>query len=381
MMTEDQSPLFVLAAGGTGGHLFPARALAQELLGRGARVMLVTDARGASLPLNLQVPLHQISARPLGKGLLSKGLSFAVMGWGAWQSLRLLGHQKVAAVAGFGGYPTVPLLYAASRKRIPILLHEQNAVLGRANRAMLPWAQALAVSFPHVEGIPSNNLTRLVRTGTPVAAAFITHRSDPFPAFTAEEPLRLLVLGGSLGAQVFSTVVPAALALLPAALRQRLLISQQCRREDLEQTRAAFAAAGVVAQTSPFFTDVPERMAAAHLVISRAGGASVAELTALGRPSILVPFPFGHAQEQQANAEALAQAGGAWIIPQDTFTPEALAVRLAALVDLPGSLNQAAMAARALGTTMAVDRLADCLYEVAKLETPAALVKKGMQDE
>ena len=356
--------LIILAAGGTGGHVFPAEALARELLGRGFRVALVTDKRGGKFSDDLPVPVYRVRARSLGKGLFGKIRSVAVMGLGVLQAIGLLRTLKPAAVVGFGGYPSLPTLYAAARAGVPIILHEQNAVLGRANRAMLDKARVVATSFPQVVGLKASDGVRVVRTGNPVRPAFATMRATPYAPLPDDGPVRLLVLGGSLGARVFSQVVPRALALLPMPVRQRLILAQQCRAEDLEDARATFAGAGIEAELSPFFRDVPERMAQAHLVISRSGGSTIAELTAIGRPAILVPFPHGHAGEQTANAEAVAEAGGAWIIPEQAFTPEALAVRLEALLSLPSNLTKAAAAARAWGTVSAADALADAVGDV-----------------
>lgn len=362
--------MILLAAGGTGGHVFPAEALMRELLGRGARVAMVTDTRGGKFSKDLDVPVHRVRASTLGKGPVGKLLSILNMGVGVLQAGLLLKRSKASAVVGFGGYPSVPLLYAASRLGVPIILHEQNAVIGRANRVMLPMSKLMATSYPHVIGLPEGCRTRLVHTGNPVRPAFATYRATPYPSLSEDGPIRILVLGGSLGAQVFSAVIPKALALLPESVRRRILLAQQCRAEDIENARSALAAAGIVAEVQTFFKDVPERMAEAHLVISRSGGGAVAELTAIGRPSILVPFPHGHADEQKANAESVAQAGGAWIIPQDAFTPEALAVRLEALIHIPSNLTKAAAAARACGTISAADMLADCVYEVIGQPTP-----------
>lgn len=366
----DSPPLFLLAAGGTGGHVFPAEALARELLGRGARVALVTDARGGRFSDELVVPVYRVKASPLGKGFFRRALNVLTMGVGVLQATFLLRKLRPAAVIGFGGYPSVPLLYAAARTGVPIVLHEQNAVMGRANRALLPMAKVLGLSFPHVAALPEAPKTRIVHTGNPVRPAFAALRASPYPTPTEDGPFRILVLGGSLGASVFSQIVPKALALLPESLRRRVFVTQQCRAPDMEEARAAFAGAGVEAELAPFFKDVPERMGQAHLIIGRSGGGAVAELTAIGRPAILVPFPHGHAGEQTANAEAIAQAGGAWLIPQAAFTPEALAVRLEALMALPANLAKAAAAARAWGTVTAADALADCVYEAVGLPTP-----------
>lgn len=364
MPTSEPTPLIALAAGGTGGHVFPAEALARELLGRGLRVVLLTDPRGNKFSDDLTVPAHRIHANTLGKGLLGNMRSVIDMAWGVVQSLRILGKLRPAAVVGFGGYPSVPPLYAASRLNIPIVLHEQNAVLGRANRAAMSKARMIATSFPHVVGLKPNGSIRIVHTGNPVRPAFAAMRATPYPALTDDGPVRLLILGGSLGARVFSQIVPKAIALLPEPVRQRLIVAQQCRTDDHETTQAAYAGAGIEAELQAFFRDVPERMAQTHLVIGRSGGGAIAELTAVGRPSILVPYPHSLAGEQVANAEALAEAGGAWLIPEQAFTPEALAVRLEALLTLPNSLVKAAAAARAWGTVTAADNLANGVMEV-----------------
>jgi UDP-N-acetylglucosamine--N-acetylmuramyl-(pentapeptide) pyrophosphoryl-undecaprenol N-acetylglucosamine transferase len=361
---SERIPLIVLAAGGTGGHVFPAEALARELLGRGLRAVLMTDLRGNRFSDDLDVPTYRLRSSSLGKGVFGRLRSFITMGIGVLQAQRLLRKLRPAVVVGFGGYPSIPALYAATRINIPIILHEQNAVLGRANRAMMAKAKLIATSFPNVVGLKAGSVLKIAHTGNPVRPAFASLRATPYTPVTDDGPVRLLVLGGSLGARVFSYVVPKAIALLPEHLRHRLIVAQQCRREDLEKTRAAFAGAGVEAELLPFFRDVPERMANAHLVIGRSGGSTIAELTAIGRPAILVPFPHGHAGEQIANAEAIADAGGAWLIPEQAFTPEALAVRLEALLTLPGSLTKAAAASRAWGTVTAADNLANCVEEV-----------------
>lgn len=361
---SETSALIILAAGGTGGHVFPAEALARELLGRGLRVALMTDQRGGKFSDDLPIPVYRTRASKLGKGLFGKARSILEMGIGILQARSRLKKLKPAAVVGFGGYPSVPTLYAAAQMNIPILLHEQNAVLGRANRVMMNKAKIIATSFPHVAGLKPGNTVRLVQTGNPVRPAFIGLRGTPYTQINDEQPIRILVLGGSLGARVFSQVVPQAIAMMPDYLRRRIILAQQCRKDDLEQAKATFAGAGLEVELSNFFHDVPERMAAAQLVICRAGGSTIAELTAIGRPSILVPFPHGHAGEQIANAEAVAEAGGAWLIPEQAFTAEALAVRLESLMSLPGTLTKTAAAARAWGKITAADNLADCVIQV-----------------
>ncbi len=361
---KDQSPLIVLAAGGTGGHVFPAEALARELLGRGMRVALMTDKRGGAFSKDLGIPVYRTNASSLGKSTFSKLRSIAEMGIGVLQARSKLRKLKPAAVVGFGGYPSVPALYAAAQLDIPIVLHEQNAILGRANRVLMDKARVIATSFPHVVGVKSGLQARLVQTGNPVRPAFAALRGTPYVVLDDDAPMRVLVLGGSLGAKIFSYVVPQALTLLPGHLRRRVVIAQQCRKDDLENARSAFAGAGIEVELATFFHDVPERMAQAQLVIARAGGSTIAELTAIGRPAILVPFPHGHAGEQTANAEAVAESGGAWLIPEQAFTPEALAVRLESLMTLPATLTKTAAAARAWGRITAADALADCVMNV-----------------
>ncbi|MDE2029032.1 MAG: undecaprenyldiphospho-muramoylpentapeptide beta-N-acetylglucosaminyltransferase [Alphaproteobacteria bacterium] len=363
---SEKNPFVVLASGGTGGHIFPAEALARELLGRGYRIALITDRRGSKFGDDLPVPVYRIRASALGQGAFGKIRSILEMGVGVLQARRRLKQLRPDAVVGFGGYPSVPTLYAAARMGIPIILHEQNAVMGRANRALMDRARTVATSFPQVAGLKLSTNARLIHTGNPVRPAFMALRGRPYATITDDGPMKILVLGGSLGARVFSHVVPQALALMPEHLRRRIVIAQQCRKEDMEAARAAFAGAGIDAELSPFFRDVPERMAESHLVICRAGGSTVAELTVIGRPSILIPFPHGHANEQTANAEAVAEAGGAWIIPERAFTPESLAVRLESVMALPATLTKTAEAARAWGKVAAVDNLADCVADVVK---------------
>jgi UDP-N-acetylglucosamine--N-acetylmuramyl-(pentapeptide) pyrophosphoryl-undecaprenol N-acetylglucosamine transferase len=363
LMTTDSSPLIVLAAGGTGGHVFPAEALARELLGRGYRVALITDRRGGTFSKELSVRTYRVHAAALGRSLIGKIRSILTMVLGIFQAEHYLRKLLPAAVVGFGGYPSIPTLYAAMGLNIPMVLHEQNAVLGRANCLMMNKARIVATSFPHVVGLKPLPHVRLVQTGNPVRPAFVALRGEPYPERSESDPMRILVLGGSLGALVFGKVVPEALLQMPDEFRRKVVIAQQCRAENIEAARAAYAAAGIEAELATFFSDVPERMAAAHLVICRAGGSTLAELTAIGRPSILVPFPHGHAAEQTANAAALAEAGGAWLIPEASLTPETLAVRIESLMALPSTLVKTAAAARAAGRITAADSLADCVVE------------------
>jgi UDP-N-acetylglucosamine--N-acetylmuramyl-(pentapeptide) pyrophosphoryl-undecaprenol N-acetylglucosamine transferase len=356
----------MLAAGGTGGHMFPAEALARELLARGHRVVLVTDRRGKAFGEALpEIAVHRIRASTLGSGLLNKLRGTIELGLGTMQARGLIARLRPDIVVGFGGYPSVPTVFAAQRSAIPVVLHEQNAVLGRANRMLAGRASRIATSFTDVASVRLEDRARLVRTGNPVRPAFAAVRGLPYPALTPDGPVHLLVLGGSQGARVFSEVVPQALGQLPDALRNRLSVTQQCRPEDLDAARTAFARAGVAAKLAAFFTDVPDRVASCHLAICRAGASTVAELTVAGRPAILVPYPYATDDHQTANARAMADAGGAWLMPQPSFTSEALAARLEALLTLPATLPKAAAAAHAWGTVDAAARLADTVLALA----------------
>ncbi|CAK0761181.1 UDP-N-acetylglucosamine--N-acetylmuramyl-(pentapeptide) pyrophosphoryl-undecaprenol N-acetylglucosamine transferase [uncultured Gammaproteobacteria bacterium] len=354
----------VLAAGGTGGHLFPAEALARELLDRGIPAALITDRRGRAFGGSLsEVPVHRIDAATLGAGLVGKLRGTALLGLGLVQSLWLLRRLRPAAVVGFGGYPSLPTVVAARLLGIPVMLHEQNAVLGRANRLVAGGARRIAISFPEVSAVSVELRGRLVTTGNPARPEFAAARDCPYSAFNdARGTLRLLILGGSQGARVFSEVVPEAVAALPLDLRLRLSISQQCRPEDLAMVRAAYDRVGVIdVDLSAFFRDVPQRLAACHLAICRAGASTVAELTTVGRPAILVPYPYAMDDHQTANAKALVAAGAAWLVPQPEFTPAALAACLVALFAHVDELAHAAAAARAWGRVDAAARLADAV--------------------
>jgi UDP-N-acetylglucosamine--N-acetylmuramyl-(pentapeptide) pyrophosphoryl-undecaprenol N-acetylglucosamine transferase len=348
----------VIAAGGTGGHLFPAEALALELIGRGQRIVLMTDARSGALKSPVFYDREQFvlsGAGIAGRGLLRGGQALAALAAGVLQARRHLARLDAAMVVGFGGYPSLPPVLGSRllRRRPLVLLHEQNAVLGRANRALARHADLLALSFPHTALVPAGTPTQF--TGNPVRGEIAATSYVP-P--TEDGPLRLLVLGGSLGARVLSDVVPAALAALPARLRARLSVMQQCRAEDLDRVRAAYADAAIAVELSTFFADVAGLLAGAHLVIARAGASTVAELAVVGRPAILVPLPGAIDDHQTANARALEEAGGGWIMPQPGFTPAALTERLLALL-ATDTLADAAVRAATLGRPQAATMLAD----------------------
>jgi UDP-N-acetylglucosamine--N-acetylmuramyl-(pentapeptide) pyrophosphoryl-undecaprenol N-acetylglucosamine transferase len=364
----------VIAAGGTGGHLFPAEALAAALLARGERVALMTDARSAAFdsPAFANAERFVLKGSGLaGRGVVRAAQGAAALAAGTIQARGLLRRLSAAAVVGFGGYPSVPPLLAArtllGAARPATVLHEQNAVLGRANRMLAPRADLLALSYAATARVPPGCRTAVV--GNPVRPALAALAGQPYAAPAPDGVLSLLVLGGSLGARVFADVVPASVAALPERLRVRLLVAQQCRPEDLNRTRAAYAAAGVPAELSPFFPDVAGRLATAHLVIARAGASTVAELACAGRPAILVPLPHAIDDHQRANASALEEAGAAFLVPQPEFTAEALAARLASLLPDTAGLARAAASAARLGQPQAAARLAD--HVLALINVPS----------
>ncbi len=359
----------VIAAGGTGGHFFPAEALAAELRRRGHWIALMTDARSVGLVSPAFEGCERIvlaGAGIAGRGVVKAIRAVFALATGTIAARRRLGDIGASVVAGFGGYPSVaPVLGARWRgKRPQILLHEQNAVLGRANRLLSRVADLLALSQVGTASVPSGVATEV--TGNPVRPAIAALANQGYTAPDAD--IVLLVLGGSLGARVFSDVVPAALALLPEVTRQRLRVAQQCRAEDIERVRVAYAAAGIAAELAPFFADVARRLTAAHLVISRAGASSIAELGVAGRPSVLVPLPDAIDDHQTANARALADAGGAWVVKQPDFTADTLAALLGGLFGDPQKLRAAAAAAAACGRPDAAATLADAVERLAAKE-------------
>jgi UDP-N-acetylglucosamine--N-acetylmuramyl-(pentapeptide) pyrophosphoryl-undecaprenol N-acetylglucosamine transferase len=349
----------VIAAGGTGGHMFPALALADELRRRGQPALLVCDARGARYvgPETAHRLIQAASpSRAGGLGRLAVGL---------WQSLAILRRARAAAVAAFGGYTAAPVGLAAALLRLPLLVHEQNAVLGRANRLIARRAARLALTFEATRGLEAVPADRRLVTGNPVRAEVAALCGTPYQAPDPKQAVRLLVVGGSQGARVLSEVVPATIARLTKDERARIALTQQCRPEDLERVASAYAALGFSAEISRFFDDLPQRMAASHLVVSRAGASSVAELLALGRPALLVPFRFAADDHQQANAEAVRAAGAGWLIEEPRLDAEALAGRIRIALEAPQQLAAMAERAAALGRTDAARALADALHALA----------------
>jgi UDP-N-acetylglucosamine--N-acetylmuramyl-(pentapeptide) pyrophosphoryl-undecaprenol N-acetylglucosamine transferase len=350
---------FVLAAGGTGGHLFPAQALAAELVGHGRRVHLLTDSRIDAVAAQAPgVEIHNIRAGRLGGGPVRAAYGLAGLAAGTVQARRLLRRLTPAAVIGFGGYPSVPTMLAAASLGLPTLIHEQNAVLGRANRLLALRVGRLATGFLETAGLRPAERVRAVYTGNPVRPAILALGDPVYIPPVPGGAIEVLVLGGSQGAQILAKIVPAALTLLPRQSRQRLRVSQQARPEDLAAVVERYATNGIAAEIETFFADVPQRLARAHLVICRAGASTVAELGAAGRPAVLVPYPHATDDHQTANARAFAAAGGGRVIAQADFRPEALAADLERLLADGAALTAMARGAAVFGRRDAARRLA-----------------------
>ncbi len=360
-------PLVLLAAGGTGGHLFAAEALAEALSRRGIAVALATDDRaeryGKTFPAR---DIHVIaSATVRGRNPLSLARTAAMLGIGTMQGLRLLTRMRPAAVVGFGGYPTIPPVLAATLRKIPTVIHEQNAVMGRANRFLAPRVDAIATSFAGVLDREGKLNAKATRTGNPVRPVVIAAAATPYAAPDTTGPIRLVVFGGSQGARIMADIVPPAVERLARQLQARLAVVQQAREEDLARVTDIYARAKVAAEVAPFFADLPARIASSHIVVARSGASTVAELAAIGRPAILVPLPHALDQDQSANAGVLERAGGAMRLRQDDFTPDRLAAEITALASAPQKLVAMAAAARSQGATDAAERLADLVSRVA----------------
>lgn len=363
----------VLAAGGTGGHLFPAQALAEELLSRGIRVVLVTDRRFAQYTSAFQgVDIRMIRSATLSGNILHRLWAVANIGLGVLQARRMLKQLKPVAVVGFGGYPSFPTMVAAISLRLYSIIHEQNSVLGRANRMLAEWVSKIATSFMQTNHVPEEARDRLVFTGNPVRAGIRGLREKPYPALLAGGTVNVLVMGGSQGATVLSRVVPAALKLLTNEQRARIHLEQQCREADIAEVRAAYAELGFPADLQTFFTDVPTRLERAHLVVSRSGASTVAELLVAGRPAILVPYPRAMDDHQTYNANTVEDAGGGWLMPEEGFTAEALSAKLEHYLNLPSTLSEAAENARNAGHPLAAAELASLVLKEETTFTPSA---------
>ncbi len=366
---------YVLAAGGTGGHMVPAAALAAELTKRGHRVALVSDSRGVRFPgLFDDVQTHVLPAGRLAGGPLGWAKALREMWRGRAMARELYKTFRPAAVIGFGGYPAMPALLAAFADDIPTAVHEQNAVLGRVNRFVAGRVNAIATSYDRTERLAPKLEAKTHLVGNPVREAVLALRTKPYPLLEEDGIFRVLVTGGSQGASILSQVVPDGLAMLPVTFRRRLQVTHQARIEDIDAVRAQYAEHQIPAELATYLPDMPEQLAWAHLVIARAGASTIAELTAAGRPAILVPLPSATDDHQTVNAREMTQAGGARTIAQRDFTAVELAKQMQKLGLDPSALQNAAGRARSVGRPNAVSDLADL---VESLDAPLSRLPLG----
>ena len=364
-MTDSPPPrgrAIALAAGGTGGHLFPAEALARELMARGHPVVIHTERRGAAYTVALEGIEHVVlPARSLAGGIVGKLKAALTIGWAASRARGDLRRRGAVLMVGFGGYPSFAPALAAKSLGLPLLLHEQATRMSMANRRLLRLADGVATSFPRVAGLEGFDAAKVWQTGNPVRRAILDARGG-YPPFGDGQPLRLLVVGGSQSAAVFGRVVPPALLALEEGMRRRLKVSLQYKGDDADEIAARLGEAGIDADVRPFFDDMGERLRDAHLLIARAGATTAADLLTVGRPAIFVPIPHGGSREEQRrNADTLADAGVGWCVPEPELTPDALAALLAELFASPTALPEAARAAAALGKPEAASLLADAV--------------------
>lgn len=364
-MAKAATKTILLSAGGTGGHMTPAQALGKDLKARGYHVELATDERGSKYaPMFEETPAHILKSGTAGAGLAGKFKGAIGLVLGCAQALTLLKKVKPDMVVGFGGYPSVPAVYMAQKLKIPTIIHEQNAIIGKANAFLAPKAERIAFSLPNITGLDEGDKVRAIVTGNPVRAEIAALYNQAYPNMEEGGTFRILVMGGSLGASVFSNVVPQTLAKLSPEYRERLHIVQQCREEDLEQVREAYDSAVIKADLSTFFDNVPEELAQAHLVIGRSGASTVAEISASGRPAIFVPYPHHKDQQQKMNANSVADHGGAWVMTEDGFTQEALQAKIETFLQNPQNLFRAAENARKCGKPDAARKLGNLVTAI-----------------
>ena len=360
------SKVCVVAAGGTGGHMFPAEALARELQARGWRIVLATDARGESyahaFPAEERIALDAAT----GKGPIGLAKALLAIMKGASRAQGALKRLDAAVVVGFGGYPSAPALLAALSQRRPTLLHEQNSVLGRTNRWLAPYVGAIGASFPNLQRVPQGVGARVTLVGNPVRPDIRALFDRPFQAPAAGEPIRVLVTGGSQGARILAETTPRALATLPEALRARLKVQQQARPETMETARQIYLEAGIDAEVAPFFRDMAARLSAAHLVIGRAGASTCSELAVAGLPSVLIPLKIATDDHQRFNAASLVEAGGAEMILEDDVTVDGLRAVLEPILSDPSRLATMSAGARSAALPDATQRLADMVEAAAQ---------------
>lgn len=360
------SKVCVVAAGGTGGHMFPAEALSRELAARGWRIVLATDHRGEQYAHSFPAEERLALDAATGSGPVGMAKAGLAILKGVGQARAALNRLDAAVVVGFGGYPSAPALLAALSQKRPTLVHEQNAVLGRTNRWLAPYVGAIASSFPNLQKVPEAVQGRVTLIGNPVRPDIRALYDRPFAAPVDGGPIHVLVTGGSQGARILSETAPRALAALPDAIRSRLKVQQQSRPETLESARQIYLEAGIDAEVAPFFRDMAARLSAAHLVIGRAGASTCSELAVAAVPSLLIPLKIAMDDHQRFNAASLAEAGGAEVMLEDAVTVEAMTTALDAVLSDPARLSTMSAGARAAALPDATARLADMVETAAR---------------
>ncbi|KAI95372.1 UDP-diphospho-muramoylpentapeptide beta-N-acetylglucosaminyltransferase [Rhodomicrobium udaipurense JA643] len=364
----------MLAAGGTGGHLFPAQALGEELARRGYEVDLITDTRGTVFGAEFPArKVYKVAAATFkGHSPIEATKTLGVLGHGFQASYRIMGEAQPRAIIGFGGYPTLAPVLAAMGRGIPSAIHEQNSVMGQANRFLAPMVKAIACSFENTKYLEGRMLQKARVTGSPLRQSVLALKAIPYRPPSSQAQLNLLIVGGSQGARYLSDILPQALQLLPDQMRDRLFVMQQCREEDIDRVFDTYEGCGIAAELATFFEDLPSKMSNSHLIVARSGATTVAELCALGRPAIMVPLPHAKDNDQLENATRMETAGAGWCFPQATLTPENLAATVRRLFEDPTALVRAATGAHALANYRAVENLADLLEELAEKHEFAA---------
>jgi UDP-N-acetylglucosamine--N-acetylmuramyl-(pentapeptide) pyrophosphoryl-undecaprenol N-acetylglucosamine transferase len=360
---DNNTPTIILSGGGTGGHVFPARALAEELKSRGYNIVLATDTRGLKYfdGLNATMPRHIIASGTYTNGIIGKVIGGLGLVKGLIQSIKLVRQVKPIAIVGFGGYPSAPPLFAGQLLGVRTILHEQNAILGLANKLLAPKASSIALSYEHTVGLSDKLKAKSVFTGNPVRQAIADLSIVPYPPMN--DKITIMIVGGSQGAKVFSEIVPRAILALSPILQSRLHIIQQSRPDAVDAVREIYSRTETDFEIQSFFDDMPARIKATHLFITRSGASSVAEMTAAGRPAIYVPFPWNRDNQQVFNAEQVEKAGGGWMILEKNLTVEGLKQTLQNLLESPEILKKAALAAKNQGRIDAAHRLADIVAE------------------
>ncbi|MGH1398937.1 MAG: undecaprenyldiphospho-muramoylpentapeptide beta-N-acetylglucosaminyltransferase [Alphaproteobacteria bacterium] len=365
-MSQNESPLIILSAGGTGGHVMPAQALSVDLLSRGYRVILMTDARGMKFAHHFgdEVEIIPLKAGTLGAGIMGKIKGLTNLGLGILKAQTLIRRLNPDLVIGFGGYPCVPAVYAAQKAKIPTILHESNAILGKANDYLSKKATRIALSWDNSAGLSEEEWTRAIVTGNPIRPEIAALYTKPYAPLTDKTPLRILIMGGSQGASIFSQIIPAALSELSTEYRARLHIIQQCREEDLQSTKEQYGKADIKAELSTFINDVAAELEACHLFIGRSGASTVTEVSVAGRPAIYVPLGVHKDNQQKINADSVSDAGGAWTFVQEGFTAKALQAKIETFLQDPSILFRTAEKARACAKPDAARKLGNLVTAI-----------------